>query len=109
MITLRDLLWVYLFGKEPPIALAGKEILTSFLIALFLIALYWVFQKIIFFGINDDARHSRAGAWVFAGSLSLGWLVASLDLLGLWSSIAALVLVAFAIFADLVYLLVTRS
>ena len=70
MISLRELLWQYLYGGEAPGALGNKEIFIALAIALLLLALYWVFQKIIFYGINESARHSRTGARVRVWQLS---------------------------------------
>ncbi|MEM4217191.1 MAG: hypothetical protein QXZ09_04145 [Candidatus Methanomethylicaceae archaeon] len=108
-MSLRDLLWQYFYGAEAPQNLTGKEIVVSLIITVFLLALYWVFQKIIFYGINDNARYSRAGAKVLSISLAAGWLTASLNLLGLWTSLIVLVLVFLAIMVDLIFLLVTRG
>jgi hypothetical protein len=68
-----------------------------------------VFQKIIFYGINESARHSQTGAQILAVVLALGWLLASLDLLGLWTSLLVLLMIVLMLAVDLTFLLVTRG
>lgn len=109
MISLRDLLWQYMYGGEVPTALSWMEIGIAAAIALLLLALYWVFQKIIFYGISDNARHARTGARVFAVTLAVGWILASLDLLGLWTSLVSFIMVTLVLAVDVTFLLVTRD
>jgi hypothetical protein len=110
MFSLRDLIWQYFYGGElPPQNLISKEIMVSIVIAILFLGLYWIFKLIIFHGINDDIRKARTGAITLSVALSAAWLIASLDLLGLWASVIALVLFVFALFVDLVYLVVTRA
>ncbi len=109
MISLRDLLWQFVYGGVAPTTVVGKEIAVSVVIALLLLSFYWVFQKIIFRGgINKSPRHSRTGARVLAVALATGWLLASLDLLGWWATMAAFVGVSLTFVADLAFLLATR-
>ncbi len=106
---LRTMLWTYLYGGEVYTSLILKEIIVSAVIALLLLCLYWVFKRIIFYGINDDFNHAKYGALVLSVSLALTWLIASLNLLGFWSSIIALALLGFSFMVDMIYLMVTRN
>jgi hypothetical protein len=108
MFSLRDLLWSNIYGSEPPESLQPKEIAVAVGIALLLLALYWVFQKIIFYGINDNARTSRTGAQVLTVAISVAWLLSSLDLLGMYTMLIVIVMVSLVIVIDLIYLFVTR-
>lgn len=109
MINLRDLLWRFVYGSEMPDLLTWREILISLGIFVILLALYWPFRKIIFYTINHDARRSRMGAGLLATSLSLCWLITSLDLLGYFSVMISLVLASFLTLVDGIFLVVTRG
>ena len=105
---LRALLWDYIYGDVPPDTLVIREVVISIAIALFFLILYFGFKRIIFYTINDNSTVASYGALILSVSLALPWLLSSLDLLGFWSSIIALVLFAFSFLSNLVYLLVTR-
>ena len=109
MLSLREMLWLYLYGGDTPDSLATKEILSSLGVFVVLFLLYFPLKKIIFYSINPDARRSRLGAILLAGSLAVAWLVSSLDLLGLFSFVFALVIAAVFILVDGTYLLLTRG
>lgn len=77
--------------------------------ALFFSLLYFGFKRIIFYSINDSVENAKYGALILSASLAISWVIASLDLLGPFSSIIALVVVALSLVFDLVYLVVTRK
>ncbi|MDQ2900311.1 MAG: hypothetical protein M3Y07_10990 [Acidobacteriota bacterium] len=108
MFSLRDLMWTYIYGGGPSAELQTKEILISVAIAILLLCSYWLFQKIIFYGINESARSSRTGARVIAICLAVGWLGASLDLMGMWTSVVMVSFVVMAMIVDFAYLFLTR-
>jgi hypothetical protein len=108
MFSLRDTVWSLFYGSEPSASLQTKEIVVATVIAVFLLSLYWLFQKIIFYGINDNARTSRTGARVLAVAIATAWLLSSLDLLGIWTSLIMVVVLVLVLTIDVVYLLVTR-
>jgi len=105
----RNLLWTYVFSGEVSDTLVGKEIIVAIAVAAFFILLYWGFKRMIFYGINDNISVAKYGALVLSISLALTWLIASLNLLGFWSSIIAVVLLAISLMFNLIYLLVTRN
>ena len=108
MFSLRDLLWSSLYGSEAPQTLQTREIAIAVAVAILLLCLYWVFQKIIFHGINDSARASRTGARVLAICIAVAWLLSSLDLMGIYSTIIMLVMATLVMIVDVIYLFVTR-
>jgi len=105
----RNLLWAYIYGGEISETPVAKEIIVALVIAGFFMVLYWGFKRIIFYGINDNVSIAKYGAFVLSISLALTWIIASLNLLGFWSSIIAVVILAFSLIFDLVFLLVTRK
>jgi hypothetical protein len=106
---LRALLWSYIYGDIPPETLMTKEIIISIVIGLFFLILYFGFKRIIFYTINPNITDAKYGAMILSLSFALPWLVGSLDLLGYFSSIIALVIMALGCVIDLIYLFVTRS
>jgi hypothetical protein len=106
---LRALLWAYIYGDVPPDTLVIKEIIVSIAIGVFFLLMYFGFKRIIFYTINPIVTNARYGALILSLSLALPWLLASLDLLGLFSAIIALVIMVFGFIFNLIYLIVTRS
>ncbi|MBF0102832.1 MAG: hypothetical protein HQK77_18170 [Desulfobacterales bacterium] len=105
----RNLLWLYIYRQDIPLALTWTEIIVSCVIALIFIALYWVFKRLIFFTINDNITNATIGAWLLSLAFSSAWLIASLNVFGFWSAIAALSLFSFLFIVNLIYLFVTRN
>lgn len=106
---LRNLLWSYIYGGEVSENLVTKEIIVAVCVALFFLGSYFGFKRIIFYGINDDITAAKYGALVMSISLATTWLMSSLNLLGFWSSMISVILLAVSFLFDLVYLLVTRN
>lgn len=105
---LRDLLWIYLYRGEYSEALAWKEIIVALIVALGLLALYWLLIRVFFYTINDNIHNAKIGAGLLAVVLSLSWLIAALDLLGFWSTILGLCLLGLGVIGCLIYLIATR-
>lgn len=106
---LRNLLWAYIYGGEISGTLILKEIIVAIVVAVFFLVLYFGFKRIIFYGINDNITAAKYGALVMSITLALTWLIASLNLLGFWSSVVAVTLLTFSLIFNLVYLVVTRN
>jgi hypothetical protein len=106
---LRHYLWSEVYKGKVPATLFWQEIIVTTIIAALLLSLYWALKRAIFFGINDNIKYARMGALILALSLSLAWAIASLNLLGFWSAVIAVGLLAFSFILVMVFLLVTRS
>jgi hypothetical protein len=109
MLSLRDLLWMYLYNGEAPQSLMLRELVGAAVACLLLLALYVPLKKIIFYSLNPDAERSRFGAALLTASLIVSWLIASLDLFGLFSLLFALVITTVFFLIDGAYLLLTRG
>jgi hypothetical protein len=107
MFSLRSLIWDLAYDSVAPDVLSGKEIIVAIVIALLLAALYWPL-KLVFFRVTEDIHRSKTAAIVMTGALCVGWLVAALDLLGIWATLIALSLLLVGFLVDIVYLIATR-
>lgn len=109
VFQVRDLILKQIFGqRDVSPNFSTREIVLSVVIAVLLLASYWIFQKMIFYGINDNARVSRAGARTVAIALSTAWLFAYYGWLGAYSGIAMLVFSVLTVIVVLIYLLVVK-
>jgi hypothetical protein len=106
---LRHYLWSEVYKGKVPVTLFWQEIIVSLIIAALLLALYWALKRAIFFGINDNIKYARMGALILSLSLSLAWVVASLNLMGFWSSVIGVALLSLSFIFTMVFLLVTRN
>lgn len=106
---LRHYLWSEVYKGKVPATLFWQEIIVTTIIAALLLALYWALKRAIFFGINDNIKYARMGALILSLSLSLAWVLASLNLLGFWSSVIAMALLSLAFIFTMVFLLITRN
>jgi hypothetical protein len=106
---LRHYLWSEIYKAKVPATIFWQEIIVSTIVAVLLLALYWALKRAIFFGINDNIKYARMGALILSLSLSLAWILASLNLMGFWSSVIAIGLLSLSFIFTLVFLLVTRN
>ena len=106
---IRALLWNYIYGDVPPETLMVKEIIVSIVIGVFFLLMYFGFKRIIFYTINPIITNARYGAVILSMSLALPWLLGSLDLLGFFSSIIALIIMVFGFIFNIIYLIATRA
>jgi hypothetical protein len=106
---LRALLWAYIYGDVPPDTLVIKEIIVSIAIGVFFLFMYFGFKRIFFYAITPVITSARYAAMTLSLSLALPWFLASLDLLGFWSSVISLVILIFGFIFNIIYLIVTRT
>ncbi|MBV6341511.1 hypothetical protein [Candidatus Magnetobacterium casense] len=104
----RTFLWETIVEVSPPLILTTNEYLIAVIVCVFFGLLYFGFTRIIYYLINPQIEHAKYGAIFLSASLMLFWVIASLDLLGFYSTIIALVILVLALIFDMVYLIVTR-
>ncbi|MBF0342634.1 MAG: hypothetical protein HQL06_00235 [Nitrospirae bacterium] len=104
----RIFLWETFVEVSPPLELTTKEILIAIAFSVFFGILYFGLKRIIYHAINSRIDNAKYGALVLSASFILAWDIASLDILGFYSTIIALVILVFALIFDMVYLVLTR-
>ncbi|MBF0537424.1 MAG: hypothetical protein HQL03_04125 [Nitrospirae bacterium] len=104
----RTFLWETIVESYPPLVLTTNEYIVATAFCLFFGLLYFGFKRIIYYSINPHIDHAKYGAIFLSATFMLTWVIASLDLLGSYSTIFALVILVLALIFDMVYLIVTR-
>ncbi|MBF0316951.1 MAG: hypothetical protein HQL04_02165 [Nitrospirae bacterium] len=104
----RTFLWEVVVETSPPLILTTNEYIIAVAFCVFFGLLYFGFTRLIYHLINPHIEHAKYGAVFLSASLMLAWVIASLDLLGFYSTIIALIILVLALIFDMVYLIVTR-
>jgi len=81
MYSLRESMWFKFADKIPPEDLSSSEILIAVLVALAIVACWFILRR-LFFVIAQRAGAARFTAMVFCICWAFAWLLGSLDLAG---------------------------
>jgi len=107
--SLREFLWVKFYGDSlPPSGLVSKEVIVSFIVALFILLCWWVVRK-AFFLIAQRAISARVTSIIFCIGLAFAWLLGSLEFAGFQSFSYMIILMFLTVVASMGYLIWVRN